>query len=129
MTPIRVLLVDDERSVRRGLRMCLDLEPDIEVVGEAQDADSALRLARHLRPDVVVMDVLMPGTDGLAVTRAIQESVSCAVVVLSIHDDAATRARAAAAGASAFVAKHEAQPALVNAIHNAADSIARPRDG
>lgn len=101
--------------------MCLELEPDIDVIGEAGDAGAALRAAQRLRPDVVVMDVVMPDGDGLAATRALRDTMpECAVVVLSIHDGATVRARASAAGASEFVAKHEVQPALVDAIRRAA---------
>ena len=66
---IRVLVVDDEELVRTGLRMILDAEPDLAVVGTAVDGLQALAEARRLRPDVVLMDIRMPGLDGLAATR------------------------------------------------------------
>jgi DNA-binding NarL/FixJ family response regulator len=68
---IRVLLVDDHALVRTGFRMVLDIEPDIEVVGEAADGHQAIHSAARLAPDVVLMDVRMPGLDGIAATRAI----------------------------------------------------------
>jgi len=121
MQRIRVLLVDDEARVRIGLRMRLKLEPDIEVVGEAVDGEAALAAASEARPDVVVMDVRMKGVDGIVATRLLRERLpACAVVMLTMHDSQETRADARAAGAVAFVAKHEDDGALVDAIRSAA---------
>jgi DNA-binding NarL/FixJ family response regulator len=118
---ITVLLVDDRAGVRRGLRMRLDLEPDLAVVGEAPDGATAVARAAALRPDVVVMDVAMPDLDGVAATAMVRATApECAVVILSLHGDAATRARAMAAGAAAFVEKQAAEPALLDAIRRAA---------
>jgi DNA-binding NarL/FixJ family response regulator len=120
-TPIRVLLVDDQPSIRRGLRMRLGLEPDLEVVGEASDGREAIDVAYSTAPDVILMDIEMPTMDGITATsRLSQERPSCAVVVLSLHDDLDTRARARAAGAVNFVAKHEIDRALTDAIRAAA---------
>lgn len=121
-TPIRVLLVDDQPGVRRGLRMRLGLEPDIDVVGEAADGEQALNAAGATHPQVVLMDVEMPGMDGIAATKRLcADNPSCAVVVLSLHDDLDTRARARAAGAVEFVAKHDIDHALTDAIRAAAN--------
>ena len=118
---IRVLLVDDQAAVRRGLRVRFHLELDLEVVGEASTGTEALALAQTLTPDVVVMDIEMPQMDGIAATAAILRAVpQSAVVILSIHDDAQTRRRAQAAGAVAFVEKHGATDALLSVIRLAA---------
>jgi len=118
---ITLLLVDDEASVRRGLRMRLELEPDVEVIGEAADGANAVRLAESLVPTVVVMDVEMPVLNGIDATSEIaMRSPGVAVVVLSMHDDAATLRRAHDAGASAFVAKHRMDDGLIAAIRGAA---------
>lgn len=118
---IRVLLADDEPVVRRGLRARFQLEPDLLVVGEASTGAEALRLAQRLTPDVVLMDVEMPGMNGIAATAALRGVVpSCAVVILTIHDDVQTQARALAAGAAAFVEKRGSPDALMAAIRRAA---------
>ncbi len=118
---IKLLLVDDQAAVRQGLRMRLALEPDVTVIGEAGDGAAALALARDQRPDVVLMDLEMPVMDGFAATAALRASDSpSAVVVLSLHDDAVTKAKARAAGAVAFVSKREASEELVAAIRHAA---------
>ncbi len=122
MNRIRIVVVDDELSVRKGLRMRLTLEPDIDVVAEAADGSAAVAAAADSRPDVIVMDVQMRGMDGLTATRLIRETApACAVVVLSMHDGPGERVRAEEAGASEFVAKHEADGILVEAIRRAAD--------
>lgn len=119
---ITILLVDDQNDIRRGLRMRLGLEPDIAIVGEACDGESALSLAEALAPRVVLMDVEMPCMDGIAAAEQLaRRTPGCRVVMLSLHDDAATKQRAARAGASAFVAKHDIDRALMDAIRRAAD--------
>ena len=123
---IRVLLVDDQVAVRSGLRMRLALEPDIAVVGEGDDGATALALAPALRPDVILMDIELPQMDGISATAALRDLVpSAAVVILSIHDGSATRARARAAGAADFVGKHEAGDRLPEAIRRAASGVVK----
>ena len=118
---IRVLLVDDQPAVRRGLRVLFRLEPDLQVVGEASTGTEALALAQTLTPDVVLMDIEMPEMDGIEATAALRRVVpQSAVVILSIHDDAQTRERAQAAGAVAFVEKRGATDALLSAMRLAA---------
>jgi DNA-binding NarL/FixJ family response regulator len=121
MKTIRILLVDDQTNVRRGLCLRLAIEPDMEVVGEATTGEAALESAETLRPDVVVMDVEMPGMGGIAATRNVRDAVpGCSVVMLSLYDDSATRALARIAGASDFVAKHSTDETLLGAIRRAA---------
>ena len=118
---IRLLIVDDQPAVLRGLRMWLALEPDMMVVGEAANGAEVGGLIDSLDPDVVLMDVEMPGLDGVdatAVLHALRPALP--VVILSMHDDIETRARAWVAGAAAFVAKHEVEPVLVRTIRNVA---------
>lgn len=117
---IRLLLVDDHASVRQGLKMRLALEPDFTVVAEAGDGLSALLLAQQYSPDVIIMDIEIPGTDGITATQVLRSTLpSSKVVMLSLHEDAVTKARARNAGAVAFVSKTEATEALVAAIRNA----------
>lgn len=117
---IKLLLVDDQPSVRMGLRMRLSLEADVTIVGEAGDGEAALSLAQTLQPDVIVMDVQMPRMDGIAATAALRSIVpATGVVLLSLYDDAATRARGQAAGALAFIQKQGTMDALLTAIREA----------
>ena len=117
---IKLLLVDDEPAVRKGLRMRLAAEPDVMVIGEAVDGNEALALAQRLHPDVVVMDVEMPRMDGIAATQALHAlSPRLAVIVLTIHDDEATQARARAAGAIALITKRGTNGELLAAIRQA----------
>ncbi len=117
---IKLLIVDDEAAVRRGLRMLLAAEPDMDVVGEAAEGASAVELAEILKPDVLLMDIEMFPMDGIAAACLLRCLVPRpAVVMLSIHDDPATRTRAEAAGAAAFVAKTGTMEALLAAIRHA----------
>ena len=123
---ISIVLVDDQATVRRGLRMRLTIEADVEVVGEAGSGEAALRLVRSLSPDVVLMDVEMPGMDGIDATAALRAAApQVAVVILSLCDDARTRARAREAGAAAFVSKYQAKTALLATIRRVVTSIER----
>lgn len=118
---IRVLLVDDQPAVRRGLGLRLRLEPDMQIVGEAGSGKEALRLAQALAPDVVLMDVELPELDGIETTAALRTVLPLsAVVMLSIHDDVQTRTRAQAAGAVAFVAKGGTTDQLIATIRQVA---------
>ena len=118
---IRVLLVDDQPVVRRGLRVRFQLELDLQVVGEASTGREALTLAQTLTPDVVLLDIEMPDMDGIEATTALLAVVpQSAVVFLSIHTDRQTRMRARAAGAVAFVEKRGTTDTLLSAIRQAA---------
>jgi DNA-binding NarL/FixJ family response regulator len=116
--PIRLLLVDHRPSVQRGLKMRFAMEEDLEVVGEAAEATEAIPLARTLRPDVILMDVEMSGIASAGRLRA--AAPQSAVVIFTLHDDAATREQARAAGAAAFVAKHRTEEVLLEAIRGVA---------
>ena len=117
---ITLLLVDDEPLVRRGLHTLLERVGDIRVIGEASNGADAITLAQALHPDVVLMDISMPTRDGIAATAALRASVpQCAVVLLSLYDDATMRARAHAAGAVTLVGKLEGVMVLLTAIREA----------
>jgi DNA-binding NarL/FixJ family response regulator len=117
---IRLLIVDDQPAVRKGLQMRLAAEPDLSVVGEASDGEAALVLAQALCPDVVLMDVEMPHMDGIAAAHALQEICpDICVIMLSIHDDARTRSCAEKAGAMAFISKSVPADMLLAAIRQA----------
>jgi DNA-binding NarL/FixJ family response regulator len=119
-TMITLLLVDDEPLVRQGLHTWLEQVGEIRVIGEASNGAEAIALAQALHPDVVLVDISMPTTDGIAATAALRASVPhCAVVPLSLYDDATMRARAHAAGAVTLVGKQEGVRALLTAIHEA----------
>ena len=114
---IRLLVVDDHPVVRAGLRLLLDAESDMDVVGEAIDGTMAVDLALELRPDVVVMDLTMGGLDGLAATRAIKDRLpDTKLVVLTIHDDEEYLRRALEAGATGYVLKEAADTEIAVAI-------------
>ena len=117
MTSIRLLLVDDHAVLRSGLRMLLDAQPDMEVVGEAADGAEAVREALSCRPDVVLMDVAMRGESGLDATRRIkQRAPEVKVLVLSMYDDDSYLRRALEAGASGYALKRAADTELLLAI-------------
>ncbi|MDQ3876187.1 MAG: response regulator transcription factor, partial [Actinomycetota bacterium] len=86
---IRLLVVDDHAVVRQGLKLFLDLQPDLSVVGEAEDGAEAVEKAAELRPDLVLMDLVMPGTDGVQATRLLRTAVPEAkvLVLTSFADD------------------------------------------
>ena len=119
---IRVLVVDDHAVVRSGLRMLLDAQEDIEVVGEAGDARNAVFQARALKPDVVLIDIVMPGQSGLEVTPQILHEVPEAkVLVLSMQDDPRYVHEAFDAGASGYVLKEAADVEVVQAVREVAE--------
>jgi DNA-binding NarL/FixJ family response regulator len=116
---ISLLVVDDVELVRTGLRMILDAEPDLEVVGTACDGAQAVSEVRRLRPDVVLMDIRMPGVDGLAATRHILGTAGmppCKVIVLTTFDVDEHVYEALRAGASGFLLKDVPAAQLVHAI-------------
>jgi DNA-binding NarL/FixJ family response regulator len=118
---IRVLLADDHVTVRHGLKLLIDGQPDMIVVAEAGDGTSAVQQALELKPDVVVMDISMPGTNGLAATRTLKEKQpNAAVVTLTRHGDDAYLQELLRAGVDAYVLKQSAPTELLHAIRAAA---------
>jgi DNA-binding NarL/FixJ family response regulator len=117
---ISVLLAEDHETVREGLRLLLNTQPDMRVIGEAGDGRTAVEQARRLKPDVVILDVSMPGVSGLAAARLLRTSVpATAVVALTRHDDRAYVDELIAAGAAGYVLKQSASTELLQAIRAA----------
>jgi two-component system, NarL family, response regulator LiaR len=119
---ISVLITDDHKVVRQGLRMVLDLDPEIEVVGEAENGEDAARLARRLEPDVVVMDLVMPVMDGVEATRVIRRELpdTQVVALTSVLEDASVTG-AVRAGAIGYLLKNTGSDELCRAIKAAAE--------
>jgi DNA-binding NarL/FixJ family response regulator len=116
---IRVLLVDDHQVVRRGLRTFLEIQDDIEVVGEAADGAEGVARAEELKPDVVLMDVKMPGTDGIEALRKLRELANPAkVLIVTSFTEQRTVVPALRAGASGYVYKDVDPEALGGAIRS-----------
>ncbi|MGH2756768.1 MAG: response regulator [Actinomycetota bacterium] len=127
---IKVLIADDEELVRTGLRMILEAEDDMTVVGDAADGDQALQAVARLEPDVILMDIRMPTMDGLEVTRRVTDDPSTAarVVVLTTFDLDEYVYEALRIGASGFLLKDAPAAQLITAIHAAAagDALLAP---
>lgn len=127
---VRVLIADDQELVRTGLRMILDAQPGIEVVGEASDGVEAVALARDIRPDVCLMDIRMPRLDGIAATRQlVAEHPDTKVLVLTTYDLDEYVFSAIRAGASGFLTKDASSEELAAAIRSvrAGDAVVAPR--
>ncbi|WFE53667.1 response regulator transcription factor [Micromonospora sp. WMMD1155] len=118
---IRVLLVDDQHLIRAGLRMLCDAQPDVEVVGEADNGREAITLAARLLPDVVVMDLRMPGVDGITATsRILAERPATRILVLTTFGDDDHLYPALTAGACGFLLKDAPPTELLDGIRRAA---------
>jgi DNA-binding NarL/FixJ family response regulator len=114
---IRVILADDHKILRQGLRSLLEDEFDIEVVGEADNGRTAVRLARELSPHIIVMDIAMPDLNGIGATRRIRGELSgIKVIALSMHSDQQFVTRMLKAGASGYLLKDCAFEELVRAV-------------
>jgi DNA-binding NarL/FixJ family response regulator len=118
--PIRVVIVDDEAMIRAGLRMLLDFQRDIEVVGEAADGVAARDVVRRECPDVVLMDVRMPRLDGIQAARHVLAESAAKVVILTTFDEDAAVAEALRAGVSGFLLKVAPPEQLVQAVRTVA---------
>jgi DNA-binding NarL/FixJ family response regulator len=116
-TPLRIVLADDHAIVRQGLRLLIDSQPEMRVVGEAADGEEVLAQTRTLMPDIVVMDISMPGMNGLLATRALKQAQpEVAIIVLTRHDEDTHLEELLRAGASGYVLKQSAPPELLQAI-------------
>ena len=119
--PLRVLLADDHVTVRHGLKLLIDDQPDMKVVSEASDGAEALQRALALKPDVVVIDISMPGMNGLVATRKLKElQPDAVIVILTRHGDDAYLQELLRAGVAGYVLKQSASTELLQAIRVAA---------
>jgi len=118
MTSIKnLVLVDDHPMFRKGLRLMIDLEEDLKVIGEANDGLEAIEQVRELKPDIVVMDINMPNLNGIDATRKIlEESPKTKVLVLSIHSSQQYVESVLEAGATGYLLKESAPEELIKAI-------------
>jgi two-component system, NarL family, response regulator NreC len=118
MSTIRILILDDQTILRVGLRMLIDAQPDMEVVGEANDSPSALVLIRVTKPDLIVMDMSLPDTSGIqAIKQLRQECPDARVLILGDYDDPTFVRSVLAAGGSGYITKQAAVSDLWMAIH------------
>ena len=118
---ISVVLIDDHAVVRSGLRLLLEAQQDIDVVGEGGNAQDAVFRARALKPDVMLLDVVMPGESGIEVVpKLVKESPGTKILVLSMQDDPSYVREAFAAGAKGYVLKEAADEEVVSAVREVA---------
>ena len=114
----KILLADDHKIMRAGLRSILEKEPDMEILGEAQNGLVALQLAKKLRPDLVIMDISMPDLNGIeATSRILAELSGLRVLALSMHSDRGFLIKMLKAGASGYLLKDCASEELIDAVH------------
>lgn len=113
----RILLADDHAILRAGLRLLIDQQPDLAVVGEAGDGNEALAKAKQLQPDVILLDLNMPGLDGLAALHRLRhDAPDSRVLILTMHDDVSYLQEALRAGAAGYVLKRAVDNELLMAI-------------
>ena len=117
MNPVRILLADDHTVMRNGLRLLLERQPHLQVVGEASDGRQAVALSESANPDVVIMDIGMPNLNGIEATRQIvNRNPRTAIAILSMHSDESYVIRALKAGARAYLLKDSAEADLLAAV-------------
>lgn len=117
MNPVRIMLVDDHRILRQGLRSLIETEPDLEVVAEAEDGNAALAIIEAACPDVLILDISMPGMSGIVLLERLRQVRKAPrVLVLSAYADASYLRQVLATGASGFVVKRSASEDLLKAI-------------
>jgi two-component system, NarL family, response regulator NreC len=118
MRKTRILLADDHQLMRSGVRLMLEREPDLAIVGEAADGREAVALAKSLKPEVVVMDIGMPNLNGIeAAHQMSQELPELAIIMVSMHSDESYVLRALKAGARGYLLKDSAEADLIKAVH------------
>jgi two-component system, NarL family, response regulator NreC len=118
MRKIRILLADDHQLMRSGVRLMLEREADLAVVGEASDGREAVSMAKTLKPEVVVMDIGMPNLNGIeAAHQMTQDNPQLAIVMVSMHSDESYVLRALKAGARGYLLKDSAEADLIKAVH------------
>ena len=116
-TKLRILLADDHATVREGLGMILNSQPDMQVVGTASEGQAALNEAERTQPDVVIMDISMPGVNGLdATTQLMKRSPAARVLTLTRHTDLSYLRQLMGAGAAGYVLKQSPAETLLNAV-------------
>lgn len=115
---IHILLADDHTILRAGLKMMLNAQPDMEVVGEAQDGRQALHEAQRLHPDIILMDITMPDMNGIEATKQVKKYLpEVKVLILTMHENEEYVFQALRAGASGYMLKEAADTDLINALH------------
>jgi DNA-binding NarL/FixJ family response regulator len=117
MTTTRILLVDDHAVLRAGLRLLLDAQADMQVIGEASDGSEALELCESLKPDLILLDLSMPGLGGLDAIPVVRKvTPTSRILVLTMHDDESYLKSALRSGASGYVLKKAADSELLSAV-------------
>jgi two-component system response regulator NreC len=115
---IRILLADDHTILRAGLKMMLNAQPDMEIVGEAQDGRQSMQEAQRLQPDIILMDITMPDMNGIEATKQIKKLLpEIKILILTMHEHDEYIFQALRAGASGYMLKEAADTELISAIH------------
>src|SRR5690606_20972304 len=122
---LRILLAEDHKTVREGVKLLVNAQPDMEVVGEADDGELALARAEELRPDIIILDISMPRMNGLKATKRLRlKYPDIKLLTLSRHTDDGYLQQLVAAGANGYVLKQSAPNHLINAIREVAEGNA-----
>lgn len=123
--PIKILIAEDHQTVREGIKLLVRSQPDMEVIGEANDGEEAIKLARELGPDLLLMDVSMPGMNGLKATKKLRKTMSeLRILILTRHTDDGYLRQLIGAGANGYVLKQSAPQQLISAIRTVASGEA-----